>query len=92
MAIIRIHALVEGRVQGVFFRAFTVEEANRLCLSGWVRNLANGSVETEFQGEETEVGRMVNWLHQGSPLSQVSRVRTNPCQTVEQEAGFMVKH
>lgn len=92
MAIMRIHAVVEGRVQGVYFRAFTAEEANRLCLSGWVRNLADGSVETEFQGGEAEVGRMVDWLHQGSPMSRVSRVRTNPCQVVEEEKGFVVRY
>ncbi len=92
MAIIRIHAVVEGRVQGVYFRAFTVDEANRLGLSGWVRNLTDGSVETEFQGEETEVGRMSNWLHQGSPRSRVSRVQTDPCPVVEQESGFVVRY
>ena len=92
MAIVRMHAVVEGRVQGVFFRDFTVHEALRLGLSGWVRNLADGSVEAEVQGEESEVARMVRWLHQGSPMSQVSRVVTRPCQGLEEEPGFVVRY
>ncbi len=92
MAIRRLHAVVCGRVQGVFFRDFTAKEAKRLCLSGWVRNLADGSVETEFQGEEAEVATMINWLHRGSPLSEVSRVQTAPCPRVEGEKGFVVRY
>jgi acylphosphatase len=92
MAITRMRAVVEGRVQGVFFRDYTSREARHLCLTGWVRNLADGSVEAEFQGEETEVARMVQWLHQGSPLSQVTLVRTTPCPPVQVEAGFVVRY
>lgn len=92
MAVMRMHAVVYGRVQGVFFRDFTAKEANRLCLSGWVRNLADGSVETEFQGEEAAVGRMANWLHRGSPLAQVSQLQTSLCQRVDEETGFVVRY
>lgn len=92
MAIVRIHARVEGRVQGVFFRDCTVQEADRLGLSGWVRNLADGAVESEIQGEETEVVRLVQWLHQGSPMSQVARVVTRPCQALAKENGFRVRY
>lgn len=92
MSIVRLNAVVHGRVQGVYFRHFTAKEAERLCLSGWVRNLADGSVEAEFQGEEGEVALMVNWLHQGSPLSQVSRVQTRPCPRLEQETAFLVRY
>lgn len=92
MAIVRQSAVVHGRVQGVFFRHYTAKEAERLGLTGWVRNLDDGSVEAEFQGEEEEVALMVNWLHQGSPMSQVSRVQTKPCLRVEMETGFMVRY
>lgn len=92
MAIIRVRAVVEGRVQGVFFRDHTCREAQGLALTGWVRNLANGSVEAEFQGEESGVSRMVQWLRQGSPLSRVSRVQTTPCPPVKVETGFVVRY
>lgn len=92
MAIIRMQAVVEGRVQGVYFRDFTAQEARRLGLSGWVRNLADGTVEAEFQGEEAEVARLVQWLHQGSPLSRVSMVRTSRCPELAEEAGFVVRY
>ena len=92
MASTRLNAVVHGRVQGVYFRHYTVKEAERLCLTGWVRNLADGSVEAEFQGEDGEVALMVNWLHQGSPLSQVNRVQTKLCQCVDQENGFLVRY
>lgn len=92
MAIIRLHAVVSGRVQGVYFRDFTVKEANRLCLSGWVQNLADGSVATEVQGEETDVQQLVAWLHQGSPMSRVSGVRTSARPVVPEETGFVVRY
>jgi len=92
MAITRIHAIVEGRVQGVYFRDYTVKEACRLCLSGWVRNMGDGTVETEFQGEDSEVSRMIQWLHKGSPLSRVAGVKTNPCLVVLEEKGFEVRY
>lgn len=92
MAVTRIHAIVHGRVQGVYFRAYTAKEANRLCLSGWVRNRADGSVETEFQGDEGDVASMVKWLHRGSPMAQVSQVITSPCQVGEGEDGFVVRY
>jgi acylphosphatase len=70
----RVHVIVEGRVQGVFFRAFTRDEAVRLGLSGWVRNRSNGSVEALVEGEKGRVEKMVQWLHQGSPNSMVEKV------------------
>jgi acylphosphatase len=71
----RIHVIVEGRVQGVFFRAFTRDEALRLGLAGWVRNRPNGSVEALVEGEKSAVEKMVQWFHQGSPNSIVEKVQ-----------------
>ncbi len=90
MAIKRVNAVVEGRVQGVFFRACTSDEAQKLALSGWVKNRPDRSVETEFQGEEAEVSRMVNWLHEGSPMSKVSVVKVSDCEIVDDEQGFRI--
>lgn len=86
----RIHAVVHGLVQGVFFRETTCKQANRLGLSGWVRNLANGTVETEFQGEEATVARMLDWLAQGSSLSNVTRVESREKDPVSGESEFVI--
>jgi acylphosphatase len=67
----RVHVIVEGRVQGVFFRACTRDEAVRL---GWVRNRPNGSVEALVEGEKGAVNKMVQWFQQGSPHSIVEKV------------------
>jgi acylphosphatase len=92
MARIRMHAVVEGRVQGVFFRSFTVQEARGLGLSGWVRNLGDGTVETEFQGEEAQVNSMLLWLHHGSPNARVARVLSHPCPPLAEENTFVLRH
>ena len=55
----RIHFIVEGRVQGVYFRAYTKDTADRLGLSGWVRNLADGRVEGCIEGEEGQIQKMI---------------------------------
>ena len=70
----RVRVTVEGRVQGVFFRACTKAEAARLGLAGWVRNRADGSVEAEIEGEAAAVKKMVQWFHQGSPGAAVTAV------------------
>lgn len=92
MAVIRMQAIVRGRVQGVFFRDYTAKEANRLCLCGWVKNRDDGTVETEFQGEEKEVSLMIKWLHTGSPLSQVTGVDASSIRSRDEESGFVVKY
>ncbi len=65
---------VEGRVQGVWFRDFTQKQARKLGLAGWVCNRLDGSVETEFTGEEESIKAMLGWLQQGSPQSRVDKV------------------
>ncbi len=86
----RIHAIVHGQVQGVFFRETTRQEAQKLGLSGWVRNLADGTVETEFQGEEETVKRMLEWLPQGSAMSQVIRVDSRGTEPIFGESEFAI--
>ena len=86
----RIHAVVHGRVQGVFFRETTCQQAKKIGLSGWVRNLADGTVETEFQGEEKMLARMLDWLAQGSSLSHVTRVESREKDPVSGESEFAI--
>lgn len=67
-----------GRVQGVFFRACTRDEAVSRQLTGYVKNCPDGSVQALFQGDKTAVGDMLLWCRQGSPASRVDRVTVNP--------------
>lgn len=64
---------VHGRVQGVYFRASTAEEASARHLAGWVRNTDDG-VEAVFEGTRSSVERMIAWCHQGPPRAHVERV------------------
>jgi acylphosphatase len=70
----RIKVLVYGRVQGVGFRYFTQQEAQRLGLSGHATNLADGSVEVEAQGESDAVERLMAWLKSGPRTASVERI------------------
>lgn len=65
---------IEGRVQGVGFRAATVRQAHQLKVGGWVRNLPDGRVEALIQGEHAAVDQMLSWLLQGPPLARVRNV------------------
>lgn len=69
-----VRAIVTGKVQGVWFRAWTVKEAQKRHLRGWVQNLSDGSVEALFAGDPAMVDAMVKACHQGPPLSKVSNV------------------
>lgn len=70
----RIHVFISGRVQGVFFRAYTRETAMTLNLTGWVRNLYDGSVEAVFEGDDTNVQSMLEWCKKGPPHAVVRHV------------------
>ena len=70
------HFLVSGQVQGVFFRAATEAAARRLGVTGWVRNLADGSVELVACGAETKLSELERWLWQGPPHARVEQVTT----------------
>ncbi len=70
------HFLVSGQVQGVFFRAATEAAARRLGVTGWVRNLADGSVELVACGAEVKLAELERWLWQGPPRARVEQVRS----------------
>lgn len=69
------HARIEGRVQGVWYRAWTVREASRLGLRGWVRNRQDGTVEAVFCGPPEVVDAMVAACHKGPPAAMVTNIR-----------------
>ena len=68
------HVTITGRVQGVFFRAWTAEQARTLGVNGWVRNAPDGSVEAHVQGDRWAVQRLIELLHRGPPSAVVDEV------------------
>jgi acylphosphatase len=67
-----VHILASGRVQGVNYRWFTLDTAANLGLNGWVRNLPDGRVEAEVEGEKESVNRLIEALRKGPRLAQVT--------------------
>jgi acylphosphatase len=65
---------VSGRVQGVFFRSETQDEALRHGLTGWVRNLPDDRVEAVFEGEKENVEKLINFCRRGPPGARVTKV------------------
>jgi acylphosphatase len=65
---------ISGKVQGVFFRASTREQASRLGLSGSARNLADGRVEVIAAGDDESLERLARWLQEGPPAAKVAEV------------------
>ncbi|MGQ9838836.1 MAG: acylphosphatase [Cyanobacteriota bacterium] len=75
---VRVHVWVQGRVQGVGFRAHTEAMARNAGVRGWVRNLRDGRVEAVFEGSSSAVEAMVAWCWQGSPGARVESVEWRP--------------
>lgn len=73
-AVQAIRCIVGGRVQGVYYRAATAEQAQRLNVDGWVKNLADGRVEVVAAGEAEAVAQLARWLWQGPPAARVDAV------------------
>lgn len=86
MATKRVWAQVRGRVQGVSFRWYTQQEAQKLGLVGWVRNRRDGSVELECEGEAAQVDALLAWLDRGSPGSRVEKVERRELETGQANA------
>ena len=72
---IRVHLIIEGRVQGVWFRESTRRKALSLGVYGWVRNLPDGTVEVVAEGDEDKVEELVKWCYKGPPAAEVIKVR-----------------
>lgn len=70
----RVHVYVRGNVQGVFFRAATQQAARGFHLTGWVRNMPDGRVESVFEGEDENMDKMLAWCHIGPPTAWVQKV------------------
>ena len=83
---IKICINIKGKVQGVWFRGWTQDEAQKLELSGWVRNLRDGSVEALFVGNEEQVNQMVALCYQGPRMAMVDSIEKK--EITEQTPAF----
>jgi acylphosphatase len=86
----RVRAIVSGRVQGVSYRASTVDEARRLGVVGWVRNRADGDVELEAEGADDTVTALLAWCKDGPPSARVERVAIEELAPTGAEKAFSV--
>ena len=82
---------ITGHVQGVFFRAWTAEQARALFVVGWVRNGPDGSVEGHLEGEAGDVQQLIEQLHRGPPSAQVAQVSVEEA-VPEGSDHFEVRH
>ncbi|MEZ0469453.1 acylphosphatase [Luteimonas salinilitoris] len=80
--------LVSGKVQGVFFRASTREQAQRLGLHGYAKNLADGRVEVLAAGDAGAIDALAEWLKRGPPQARVESVERHAADPVEAGSGF----
>lgn len=89
---VRVHLWVSGRVQGVFFRATTADEARSRGLTGWVRNADDGRVEAEVQGSRSAVDQLIDECRTGPPMASVDDVDVTEIDAVDGEERFAVVH
>ena len=74
MATSRAYLLIEGKVQGVYYRVFTQKEAQSLGLTGWVRNCADGKVESVAEGERSKIEDLISWCRKGPAEAKVRKI------------------
>ncbi|MBT3306543.1 MAG: acylphosphatase [Alphaproteobacteria bacterium] len=82
-----VRVVIEGRVQGVWYRGWTVEQAQQRGIRGWIRNLPNGNVEALFSGSDLAVDEMINVCRGGPPMANVISLSEHPAEPPDGE-GF----
>jgi acylphosphatase len=82
---------VSGKVQCVGFRNYTKRKANQLNIKGWVRNLSDGAVEIDAEGQKEELERFITALKKGPLRSRVLEVRVEMTTTIKNYSSFTVK-
>ena len=88
---LRLHAIISGKVQGVFFRDTTLRTADELKLVGWVSNLPNGSVEVIAEGSHNSLESLLNFLRVGPPQAHVEQVAADWQLATNEFSFFMVR-
>ncbi len=92
MAWVRRHVWVSGRVQGVFFRQFTLEQARKLGVVGFVRNLPDGRVEAILEGPEEKVTQLVERMRQGPPMARVENLQVVSEPPTQEFSDFEIRY
>jgi acylphosphatase len=87
----RVHLVIDGLVQGVSFRAFASDEAHKLGLKGWVKNLPDGRVESIAEGPKDKLDAFVAWCHHGPEMARVSGVKTDWADATSEFQSFGVR-
>ena len=87
---VSVHVWVYGTVQGVFFRAEAKEQAKKLGLVGWIKNLPTGEVEGYAEGNKTNLEKWIQWCHGGPARARVTHVKTVWGEATEQFLNFSV--
>ena len=87
---VRVHAFVSGRVQGVGYRAFAARAALRLGLLGGVKNLNDGRVEVEVEGEKGAIDTLLQELKEGPPAAHITNVETEWGEAGERFVSFEI--
>jgi len=87
----QLHAVIHGRVQGVFFRAWTQQTARALQLTGWVRNLPDGSVELKAQGASEGLQELLQLCWQGPPSAKVERIDSEWTESPSSFSDFSIE-
>lgn len=85
----RIHGVVRGRVQGVYYRKSAEEKAQALGIVGWIKNLTDGGVEFEAQGEDARVDDFLRWARRGSNAARVDELEQNELEPKDGESAFI---
>lgn len=88
----QIKIIVEGMVQGVFYRASTRDAAQKLGVKGWVKNMPDRTVHALFQGDPETLEKMINWCRQGPPASRVDNVHTETIEVKKEYNTFEVRY
>jgi acylphosphatase len=88
--LIRKHVQFIGRVQGVFFRSNTQRKAQELGVTGWVRNMDDGSVEATFEGEDSAVSKLIEWCSYSIPHANVTGVKITKQDYMGEFGGFEI--
>jgi acylphosphatase len=86
-----VSILVTGRVQGVFFRKYTIAVAEKHAIAGFVKNTASGDVYIEAQGTVHAIDELIKWCYKGSPVSKVQKVEVKEIPIVK-ISGFKIRY
>jgi acylphosphatase len=87
----RLHVVISGRVQGVFFRGATLDEAFALGLTGWVRNRPDRKVEIVAEGKRRNLEMLLAWAHQGPSSARVENVDAEWAEYTGEFSGFRIR-